>query len=52
VNYLLDTCMISELARPAPDARVLKWIESARVSIASTLRVFRSHVKKRSAILS
>jgi len=32
VNYLLDTCMISELARPAPDARVLEWIESAEES--------------------
>ena len=32
MNYLLDTCMISELARPAPDARVLKWIESAEES--------------------
>jgi len=29
VNYLLDTCMISELVRPAPDARVLEWISSA-----------------------
>ena len=32
MNYLLDTCMISELARPAPDARVLKWIESTEES--------------------
>ena len=32
MNYLLDTCMISELARPAPDARVLTWIESAEES--------------------
>ena len=32
MNYLLDTCMISELARPAPDARVLKWIESVEES--------------------
>lgn len=32
MSYLLDTCMISELARPAPDARVLTWIESAEES--------------------
>ncbi len=24
---LLDTCVVSELARPAPDARVLAWFE-------------------------
>lgn len=29
MNYLLDTCVISELVRPAPDARVLKWIDAA-----------------------
>lgn len=28
MNYLLDTCVISELVRPAPDARVLQWIDS------------------------
>ena len=32
MNYLLDTCMISELTRPVPDARVLTWIESAEES--------------------
>jgi len=32
VNYLLDTCMISELVRPAPDPRVLEWIDSAEES--------------------
>ena len=32
MNYLLDTCMISELVRPAPDARVLEWISSAEES--------------------
>ncbi|MFZ5475757.1 MAG: type II toxin-antitoxin system VapC family toxin [Myxococcota bacterium] len=25
---LLDTCVVSEMARPAPDARVLAWMES------------------------
>lgn len=32
MNYLLDTCMISELVRPAPDPRVLEWIDSAEES--------------------
>jgi predicted nucleic acid-binding protein len=26
---LLDTCVVSELVRPAPDPRVLAWFESA-----------------------
>jgi predicted nucleic acid-binding protein len=26
VNYLLDTCVISEFAKPAPNAAVLRWI--------------------------
>jgi predicted nucleic acid-binding protein len=32
VNYLLDTCVISELVRPEPDERVLKWVGSAEES--------------------
>jgi toxin FitB len=28
VSYLLDTCLISELVRPVPDDRVVRWIES------------------------
>jgi toxin FitB len=28
VNYLLDTCVISELIRMRPERRVLAWIES------------------------
>lgn len=27
--YLLDTCVVSELARPRPDAGVLAWLEAA-----------------------
>lgn len=27
---LLDTCVISELARPAPDPRVLAWLDSVK----------------------
>ena len=27
---LLDTCVVSELARPAPDASVLSWLEGVR----------------------
>jgi len=26
VNYLLDTCLLSELRKPAPDAGVVSWI--------------------------
>jgi len=28
VNYLLDTCVLSELIKPKADKRVLKWISS------------------------
>ena len=28
MNYLLDTCVISELARPEPDAGVVRWLEN------------------------
>lgn len=28
MNFLLDTCVISELTRPAPDAGVATWIRS------------------------
>ena len=28
MNYLLDTCVISELVRPAPDEKVLEWLEN------------------------
>lgn len=27
MNYLLDTCIISELIKPKPDSRVLAWVE-------------------------
>ncbi|MEW6754441.1 MAG: type II toxin-antitoxin system VapC family toxin [Candidatus Latescibacterota bacterium] len=26
MSYLLDTCVVSEFARPAPDQRVLQWV--------------------------
>lgn len=29
MNYLLDTCVISELAKPEPDAGVAQWLEDA-----------------------
>jgi predicted nucleic acid-binding protein len=29
VNFLLDTCVISELARPSPHASVVEWIQAA-----------------------
>jgi toxin FitB len=28
LSYLLDTCLISELVRPVPDDRVVRWIKS------------------------
>jgi predicted nucleic acid-binding protein len=28
VRYLLDTCVISELVRPKPDARVTAWLKA------------------------
>lgn len=27
MRYLLDTCVISEVVRPRPDARVMEWME-------------------------
>lgn len=29
MSYLLDTCLLSELARPQPDAGVLRWLSTA-----------------------
>ena len=29
MNYLLDTCVISELHKPEPDAGVVRWLENA-----------------------
>jgi predicted nucleic acid-binding protein len=29
VAYLLDTCVLSELAKPRPDAGVVRWLEGA-----------------------
>lgn len=28
MNYLLDTCVISEIVKPAPGSRVIMWINS------------------------
>jgi len=28
VNYLLDTCVISEIVKPAPSSRVIMWINN------------------------
>ena len=28
MNYLLDTCVISEIVKPAPSSRVIMWIKS------------------------
>ena len=28
MNYLLDTCVISELTKPLSEARVINWLDS------------------------
>jgi len=30
LNYLLDTCVISELVKPRPSSKVLKWLRSCQ----------------------
>jgi len=30
LNYLLDTCVISELIKPKPNSKVVKWLRSCR----------------------
>ena len=30
MNYLLDTCIISELIKPKPNSKVIKWLRSCR----------------------
>jgi predicted nucleic acid-binding protein len=30
LNYLLDTCVISELIKPKPNSKVIKWLRSCR----------------------
>ncbi len=30
MNYLLDTCIISELIKPKPSSKVIKWLRSCR----------------------
>ena len=30
MNYLLDTCVISELIKPKPNSKVVKWLRSCR----------------------
>ena len=32
MNYLLDTCLISELAKPKPDEKVVDWVLSENES--------------------
>lgn len=32
MNYLLDTCVLSELRTPAPDAGVVEWVASVEES--------------------
>ncbi len=30
MNYLLDTCVISELIKPKPNSKVVKWLRSCQ----------------------
>jgi len=30
LNYLLDTCVISELIKPKPNSKVIKWLRSCQ----------------------
>jgi predicted nucleic acid-binding protein len=30
LNYLLDTCVVSELIKPKPSSKVTKWLRSCR----------------------
>ncbi len=30
LNYLLDTCLISEVARPRPEGKVIEWLAAQR----------------------
>ncbi|CAB1062392.1 VapC toxin protein [Olavius sp. associated proteobacterium Delta 1] len=30
MNYLLDTCVISEMIKPKPSSKVIKWLRSCR----------------------
>ena len=30
MNYLLDTCVISELIKPKPNSKVIKWLRSCQ----------------------
>lgn len=32
MNYLLDTCVLSELRRPAPDTGLIEWLEDGSES--------------------
>ena len=31
MKYLLDTCVVSEMAKKAPDSKVVKWLGSQRI---------------------
>ena len=31
MKYLLDTCVVSEMAKKAPDGKVVKWLGSQRI---------------------
>jgi toxin FitB len=52
VSFLLDTCVLSELRRPRPDAAVIQWFEDAAedslfVSIVTLAEISRGIEKAR-----
>jgi toxin FitB len=52
VNFLLDTCVLSELRRPRPDAAVIQWFENAAeeslfVSVVTLAEISRGIEKAR-----
>ena len=39
MRFLLDTCVLSELVRPTPETKVLKWLDSAQDCYLSSLTI-------------
>jgi len=42
VKYLLDTCVISELVKPAPNIQVTNWLNAATASTHNLILVTRN----------
>lgn len=48
---LLDTCVVSELARPAPDPRVLAWLDSVNDDVLRLSVLTLGEIKKGADLL-